>query len=103
MCTTSARGAKKPHWVYYKKIRCKSILKYNARNSQLTILHFHIIYQIQLYNICMALLFTIFQLSSYCFAIFLVCFFFFSVLQISDISPTAKLLYDQGPIKYEPK
>ena len=46
----------------------------------------------------MAPLFTIFQLSAYCFAIF---FFFFSVLQITDISPTAKLLYDQGPIKYE--
>ena len=79
------------------------MLKYKARNSQLTILHFHKIYQIQLYNTCMALLFTIFQLSAYCFAIFFVCFFFFSVLQFSDISPTAKLLYDQGPIKYETK
>ena len=53
------------------------MLKYKARNSQLTILHFHKIYQIQLYNICMALLFTIFQLSAYCFAIF---FRFFSFL-----------------------
>lgn len=51
----------------------------------------------------MALLFTIFQLSAYCFAFFFRFFFFFSVLQISDISPTAKLLHDQGLIKYETK
>ena len=49
----------------------------------------------------MAPLFTIFQLSAYFFAKKKIFFFFFSVLPVSDISPTANLLYDQGPIKYE--